>query len=276
MENKVNKRASSSSSAADLPEPPASGPLVMKFGGASLGTPQALAASARQTAGQIGKWPGVVVVVSAFRGVTNNLLETADLAASSPELSRLGIEDFRDRHTVMLDAFGLWEQLKGTLQRNTNELKDLCASQERLGCISPGLLDQAASLGERTSAPIFAAVLRRLGVPAVPVDARKCIFTDAAFQHAAVLMEQTQKAVVRELQPTLRAGLVPVVTGFIGSTLSGQTTTLGRGGSDTTAALLADALNAKELWNWADLDGVMTSIACNFPVARSLPSFNYI
>ncbi|MCJ7703474.1 MAG: aspartate kinase, partial [Anaerolineales bacterium] len=139
-------------------------------------------------------------------------------------------------------------------------------------------MDTITSLGERMNARIVAAVLRRSGVPSEAVDATELIVTDSTFQNAMPLMEPTRLKIQSRLRPLLEKEIVPVVTGFIGANAEGIPTTLGRGGSDYTAALLGDSLDAKEVWTWTDVDGVMTADPRVVPEARLIPevSFNEI
>jgi aspartate kinase len=150
-----------------------------------------------------------------------------------------------------------------------------CRSIHVLGEVTPRAMDAVTSLGERISARIVAAYLRRRGVKSEAVDATELVITDDTFQNAAPLMEETRARVQSRLIPMLEAGVLPIVTGFIGATREGITTTLGRGGSDYSAAILADCLDAQELWIWTDVDGVMTADPRWVPEARVIPTLSY-
>jgi aspartokinase/homoserine dehydrogenase 1 len=135
-------------------------------------------------------------------------------------------------------------------------------------------MDAITSLGERINARILAAVLRQRGAKSEAVDATELIVTDDTFQNAVPLMEACRKRVTAGLGPLLDEGVIPVVTGFIGATESGITTTLGRGGSDYSAAILGDCLDADEVWIWTDVDGVMTADPRTIPEARVIPTLS--
>jgi aspartate kinase len=136
-------------------------------------------------------------------------------------------------------------------------------------------MDAVTSLGERLSARILAALLRQQGARSEAVDATDLIVTDDTFQDAAPLIEATREQVAARLGPLLEAGILPVVTGFVGATREGVTTTLGRGGSDFSAAILGDCLDADEVWIWTDVDGVMTTDPNIVPEARVIPVLSY-
>ena len=130
--------------------------------------------------------------------------------------------------------------------------------------------------GERLSAPLLAAVLRANGVAAEWVDAAEIVVTDDNFGNADPLIEPTTVHVKSRLQPLLNGGVVPVITGFIGATKDGISTTLGRGGSDYSAAILGAALHADEVQIWTDVNGIMTADPRVVPTARTIPEISYI
>jgi aspartate kinase len=130
-------------------------------------------------------------------------------------------------------------------------------------------------MGEQMSIRVLAAYLRQSGLPAEAVDATELVVTDRSFQDAVPQMAQTGQQTEARLRPLLDGGIVPVVTGFIGATPEGVTTTLGRGGSDYSAAILGQALRAAEVWIWTDVDGVMTADPRLVPGARTIPILSY-
>jgi aspartate kinase len=136
-------------------------------------------------------------------------------------------------------------------------------------------MDAVTSLGERISARVLAALLRQRRARSAAVDATDLIVTDSTFQDAVPLMAPTQRRVTSVLGPMLDAGVIPVVTGFTGATEDGVTTTLGRGGSDFSAAILGACLGADEVWTWTDVDGVMTSDPRIVTDARVIPVLSY-
>jgi aspartate kinase len=140
---------------------------------------------------------------------------------------------------------------------------------------SPRAMDAIASLGERMSIHIVSGYLRQAGLQAVPVEAGSFLLTDGNFQNASPIMEQVDDRAGSVLGPILERGDVPVVTGFIGADAEGAITTLGRGGSDWSAAIIGSAIRADEVWIYTDVDGVMTADPRQAPDARSLPSLSY-
>jgi aspartate kinase len=136
-------------------------------------------------------------------------------------------------------------------------------------------MDTITSLGERMNARVVAAALRGKGLEAQAIDATELIVTDASFQNAIPLKDATQTKIRARLEPLLEEKVVPVVTGFIGATETGTITTLGRGGSDYTASILGDCLDASEVWTWTDVDGVMTADPRVVPEARVIPELSF-
>src|SRR5258706_712313 len=136
-------------------------------------------------------------------------------------------------------------------------------------------VDRAVAIGERLSALMLAAYLESQGTRAAAVDATQVIATDMEFGNATPLMEEPRQRAARVMGPLLEEGVVPVMTGFNAATLDGRPTTLGRGGSDFSASILAAALDAEELWIWTDVDGIMTGDPRLIPDARVLDEITY-
>jgi aspartate kinase len=254
--------------------------LVMKFGGTSVGS----AASIREVAGLVQRTAAeepVVVVVSAVSGVTDSLIAAARQAAEGRRLQAIqhaiGIEQ---RHTEILHALDLpaeeQQSMATELRALSGDLENFIHSVGTLGELTQRTLDYISSMGERMSCRLLAATLRAAGQPAEAVDATKVIVTDGNFGHAFPLMDPTRAQAEAVLGPRLREGRVPVVTGFIGATESGIVTTLGRGGSDYSAAILGSALGAREVVIWTDVDGVMTANPRVVHGARTLPHMSYL
>lgn len=254
--------------------------LVMKFGGTSVGSAAAIAQAAEIVRAARAAWPGLAVVVSAMSGVTDLLLEGAQAAARGDRerAGRIGnrlkiLHDEAARELIDSD-----EDRAAAFHSVEHRLRDfdnLCDALTVLGEASPRALDAVGSLGERMSVHLVAARLRQIGVPAQAIHATEVIVTDSVFQSAAPLMEPTRKRARQRLGDLLAGGAVPVVTGFVGATEAGVITTLGRGGSDYSAAILADALDADEVWVYTDVDGVMTADPRVVPAARSLTTLTY-
>lgn len=258
--------------------------LVMKFGGTSVGSAAAVERLVDITRRAQADWPRVVVVVSAMSGVTDLLLAGAHAAAGGDDVRPAHIvAELRGRHADVLyelvDAVGKDKPLAAEvllkIAAGVEEFGRLCQAVRVLGEASPRALDAVSSLGERLSAPLVAAALTAAGVPSQAVDAARVVVTDAGFQSAAPDMEATAARADAVLAPMLKAGCVPVVTGFIGATPAGVVTTLGRGGSDYSAAILGVVLNADEVWIWTDVDGVMTADPRLVPQARTLPELTF-
>ncbi len=263
--------------------------LVMKFGGTSVGSPQAisqvaqiLADYSRPPTGGV-QWDRIVVVVSAMSGVTNTLLRSAEAAGVGDEKAYTAqIDQLRDHHCETIRTlFSHGEectQLLVLIDRYIAELSAYCRSIHVMGEITPRGLDTIVSLGERMNARIVAAAFRSQFLDSQAIDATDIIVTDDAFQNAMPLMDETRQKIQERLCPLLDEGVIPVVTGFIAATSKGVTTTLGRGGSDYTAAILGDCLDADEVWTWTDVDGVMTADPRVVADARVIPevSFNEI
>jgi aspartate kinase len=252
--------------------------IVMKFGGTSV----ANAPEIRQ-AGQIvrrfaSRRP--VVVVSAMAGVTDALIALADLAVAGRlrELSR-ALDRLQRRHRQVARSLGVSDGADDRLARDMavlfSELEGVCHGVVLLRELSRRSLDLISSFGERLSAMIVAAHLRQLGLKSQAVDARDCVVTDESHGAAAVDFDATARATRRALQPMIRAASIPVVTGFIGRTREGATTTLGRSGSDYTASILGLALRAREIWIWKEVDGVCTADPGLVPGARVVPRISY-
>ncbi len=254
--------------------------LVMKFGGTSVGNAEAIAQAAQITQSTAPQWDRLVVVVSAMRGVTDALIKGARTAAQGDDQTYAAVvADLRVRHTLavaeLLAGAEARTALLKTVDAYLDEFATFCRSILVLGEVTPRAMDAVSSLGERINARIVAARLREMGLPADAVDATELIITDDRFQQAAPLMEETRARVAEALAPLLDEDVVPIVTGFIGATAAGVTTTLGRGGSDYSAAILGAALDAAEVWTWTDVDGVMSADPRIVEEARVIPSLSY-
>lgn len=254
--------------------------LVMKFGGTSVGSTEALAQVADIVLKQAQKWDRLIVVVSAMNGVTDALIQGATTAASGDHQTYLALAtELRARHHQVVDALLEPGDERASLLAVVDEYLDgfiaFCHSVHILGELTPRAMDAITSLGERISATILAALLRQRGARSEAVEATELIVTDDSFQKAVPLMEATRTRVSTRLVPLLDRGTIPVVTGFIGGTEEGVTTTLGRGGSDYSAAILGACLDSDEVWVWTDVDGVMTADPRLVPEARTLPEISY-
>ena len=251
--------------------------VVMKFGGTSVGDGERIARVADLIAEAVGRDDQVVAVVSAMSGVTDALVRAARTAAEGDGTTFRRVKtDLLVRHLVAVDqAVGNGADLRDEITEALENFEQLCHSIYILGECTPRALDMVSSLGERFTSRILAATLNHRGIQAEAIDATEIIITDDNFGAANPIMELTCPRTRERLEPLLEAGSVPVVTGFIGATQEGVTTTLGRGGSDYTAALVGRCLEADEVWIWTDVDGVMTADPRIVPDARTLPEISY-
>ncbi|MFN4293071.1 MAG: aspartate kinase [Thermoflexales bacterium] len=257
---------------------------VLKFGGTSVGDGAAIRQTAQIVRDATTRWDHVVVVTSAMGKsadprdalkVTDLLLNAARSAAagdgeSYPRARRM----LADKHHAAIEATISNADERQRIGEEIDQLLSgfemLCASVRVLGEVTPRALDAIAGLGERMAARILAGAIRSVGVMAEPLDATEFIITTDRYQSAAPLMGPTCERTTARLMPLLQAGVTPVVTGFIGATLSGVPTTLGRGGSDYSASIVAAALNADEVYNYTDVDGVLSADPRIVPDARTI------
>lgn len=252
----------------------------MKFGGTSVGSVEALRQSAEIVAKGTRKWQHVVVVVSAMTGITDTLLASAAAAEKGDEPSyTAAIDSIQNYHLETIAGLLHEGKTRSTLETQIvgfiQELRAYCHSIQVMGEVTPRGIDTIAPLGERMNARVFSALLSQMDVKSQAVDASGLIVTDNNFTNAAPLLNPTRERIKNNLLPLMEQGITPVVTGFIGATESGITTTLGRGGSDYTAAILGDCLDADEVWTWTDVDGVMTADPRIVPSARVIPELSY-
>jgi bifunctional aspartokinase / homoserine dehydrogenase 1 len=252
---------------------------ILKFGGSSLATTDCIRAVARIILEKSRRGP-VLVVVSAFQGLTNQLLDCAGLAEKGDLSYQATWKKLAGRHHAAIDdLLGKRRGIRTRVQVDAmlGELYDALHGIQLLGHGSPRALDLVASFGERLSALIVAAYLDR-SHPAQFVDARRFVVTDNQFTNANVIFNKTNRAVRRYFGQLFRSRgrrPIPVVTGFVGSTSDGQTTTIGRNGSDYTAAILGAALRASMIEIWTDVDGVLSADPQAVVRAFVLPQITY-
>lgn len=245
-----------------------------------MGSGEAFRQAAAIVLEQAAAWDRVMVVVSAMSGVTDALVRGARTAAAGDGETYGAIAaELRTRHRDVVGALPSLDGDGAALLADVDGVLDafatLCRSVHVLGEATPRVMDAISSLGERLSAGILAALLRRQGCPSQAVDARQLIVTDDTFQGAVPLLDETRAAVAERLLPLLERGTVPVVTGFLGANRQGVTTTLGRGGSDFSAAILGVAAGADEVWIWTDVNGVMSADPRLVAAARTVPCLSY-
>jgi aspartate kinase len=251
----------------------------MKFGGTSLANAERM----RQVGAIVRRFSSgrLVVVVSALAGVTDTLLAAAsDAATGRAAQVRRRLARLQSRHLQMAAGLKLAPAASSALRRDLEtELRELGGVLHGIHLLrEPGRrsLDLVASFGERLSARLVAGQLRAIGLDAFAVDARGLVVTDDGHGEAAVDTATTRRRARAGLGRLLRAGRLPVVTGFIAATREGATTTLGRSGSDYTASLLGEALGAREVWIWKEVDGVCTADPGLVAGARVVPRLSYM
>jgi len=252
----------------------------MKFGGTSVGTAEAMAQTASIIRTARSDWTRLVVVVSALSGVTNLLLDSAQNAVRGEVQDCANAEcKLRQLHYAVIEALihdpARAEAVRRQIDQLVGDFLNLCRAVSVLGEASPRALDALASLGERMCVRLLSEVLLDQGVPACWVEASRLIVTDDHFQDAHPDFAATVQKTHAELEPIFAAGVVPVVTGFIGAAPDGTLTTLGRGGSDYSAGILGAVLAADDVWIWTDVDGVMTADPRAVPEARTIPELTY-
>ena len=254
--------------------------LVLKFGGTSVGSADAIAQTISVIANAKAKDLHSVVVTSAMSGVTDLLVNSARAAAAGQRQPFLDAREtlFEKHLTAARELIDSEEERAVYEQHITEQLgffSRLCSSINVLGELTPRGLDVVSGLGERMSAPLLAAALRAQGVKAVWVDAAEIVVTDDNFGEAAPLLGPTCARAQSRLNSMLDEGVTPVVTGFVGATESGVPTTLGRGGSDFSAAILGSCLPANEIQIWTDVNGILSADPRIAPQARTLKRLSY-
>jgi aspartate kinase len=254
--------------------------LVMKFGGSSVASAERIKNVADRVR-ESGKGHRVVVVCSAMGDVTDELLALcADASKGLEKPVEERLASIREMHLAALAATvsekSVRRQVLGVLNVTLSQLEKLARGSTVLGELTPRSKDAILSCGERLSNPIVWGALLERGMDSVYMTGGECgIMTDDRFGDASPLMEVTKFQVREKLSPLLAERKTPVVTGYTGATQRGDTTTLGRGGSDLTGTIIASAIDADEVWIWSDVDGLMTADPRLVPNARVLREVSY-
>jgi bifunctional aspartokinase / homoserine dehydrogenase 1 len=252
--------------------------IAFKFGGSSLLGADRLLHAARLVREESQSRP-VTAVVSAMKGVTDRLLYVGQWLGQGRNLhARKEAEAIAELHLATLEDLRLdleeHERVKQELALLTDDLLHEAPLRGRIEA-DGALLDRLASFGERYAARLFAAALSKIGVTAVPVASSDFVLTCDNFRDAKPHLEHTRRRGREILLPLLEAGIVPVVTGFIGATQDGRITTLGRNSSDFSGALIAHVVNAEELVIWTDVDGIYTTNPHESAEAKLLHELSY-
>ena len=258
------------------------GTLTMKLGGTSIGTVAALTQVLSMIIHESKRWDRILIVASALEGVTDMLLEAAHLARLSNRRGYRRIAaTLRTRHLALIEQLPLDAVARKALQADIDqlwfEMLDQCqqVANHLNDELSPSLSDSVVAVGERLSARIIAALLRQNDIRAIAVDGTELLITDDVHGNANPNLALTAARVDDLLLPMMRRNMIPVVTGYIGATAAGATTTLGRGGTDFTASVLSALIAADELWIWTDMDGMMSADPREAPDAHVIAELNY-
>jgi len=253
--------------------------LVMKFGGTSMGSAERIRVAAAICTEQKVKRP-VLAVVSAMSGVTDLLLgalrhaEADDEAGIESSIHTLAERHEKTCHELLSEPARCDRALAG-VRELIADFRRIAHGMLMLGDRPPRSVDEAIAIGERLSALMIAEYMEASGIPARAINAAGLIVTDGVFGNATPIMEATRQKAGAVIEPLLASGVLPIVTGFNGATVDGRPTTLGRGGSDFSASILAAALDATELWIWTDVDGIMSADPRSVREARVLDALTY-
>jgi len=248
---------------------------ILKFGGSSVGSSEKIINVINIISSVLRKDKKIVVILSAFQGITDELIKISELASIGNNKYQELFKDLDHRHILAAkDLISIKKQsnILANIKLSLNELEDVIHGVYLVKELSPRTLDFILSFGERLSAYIIANALSDKGIPSEYLDSRKLVRTDNNFGNAKVDFEITTKQIKDYFKSHNQ---LQVITGFIGTTVNNETTTLGRGGSDYTAAIFGAALNASEIQIWTDVDGVMTADPRKVKNAFSLPHITY-
>ena len=235
----------------------------MKFGGTSVENAPAMLRTAAIVEGRRARGLQAVIVVSAMAKVTDMLLAASEAAGRGDKAGALALSArLRHRHVdtaaELLDN-GRFTAIHRVLTAEFDALDDLLRGISAVGELTPRTSDNVVSFGERLSSQMVAAAFEQRGLHGAHVDARTCIITDDHYGKAVPQEAAIEAKLIEHVLPLLEAGKTPVMGGFIGSNAAGITTTLGRGGSDYTAALVGGGLHAGAIEIWTDVNGIMTT-----------------
>jgi aspartokinase/homoserine dehydrogenase 1 len=244
---------------------------VLKFGGTSITGLERVEAIAGQVQDRLASH-APVVVVSAFAGVTDALISAARAAASGQSYEKMEVRISEQHLGAARELLGRDDATESGVAQRIDQLGRLLRGVALLGECSPRTLDSVLAVGEGLSSVVIAAAFRDRGLPAQAIDPGRWIITDDNFGEAAVDMAATREAVCREAAATEG---IPIVPGFIGASPAGDVTTLGRGGSDHSGAVLGVCLPADLVEIWTDVDGVMSADPRVVPEATSLEEMSF-
>jgi aspartate kinase len=255
--------------------------IVMKFGGTSVEDAAAITRAMKIVESRIGSHNDEkpVVVVSAMAKVTDQLVACANAAGAADRDTALGISRrLRERHYTAageLLGTGVFTQFHSELEAEFDALDELIRGISAVGELTPRTIDNVLSFGERISSKLVTAAFSAHGMNASFVDSRECIITDDRHTRATPLFDEIHDTLADTVQPLLDHNRVPVMGGFIGATKDGVPTTIGRGGSDFSAAIVGAGLNATRIEIWTDVDGMKTTDPNMCPEARRIKVISF-
>src|SRR5579859_2394027 len=249
----------------------------MKFGGTSVEDAAAMERVCEIVRGRLSQKP--VVVASAMAKVTDQLVAMGQAAGGGDSESALtmarAVREWHYSTASELLGTGLFTSFHSELEADFNALDELLRGIAAVGEITPRSTDAVLSFGERLSSKIVAAAFSARSLHSALVDSRTCIVTDATHTRALPLFDEINSRLVAQVRPLVEKGIVPVMGGFIGATLSGTPTTIGRGGSDFSAAIVGGGLAAERIEIWTDVDGMMTTDPRLCPQARRIKEISF-
>lgn len=248
---------------------------ILKFGGTSLEDWPAFERAAQIVRANAGG--GLVVIVSAMSGVTDALIRSFRRGATGETAAAVQtLEEHFKRHLTVAQNLGesSFAATEALIENTRREIIGLLGIAANDGATLQ-TRDRIASYGEFLSANLLTLMLGQYGIPATYVDARQCIVTNDAHGNASPVLEEVSSRTKTQLKPLIESRRVPVLGGFIGATLAGITTTLGRGSSDYSTTLIGAALGAREIQIWTDVDGVQTANPGLVKSARTVPNISY-
>ena len=253
--------------------------IVIKFGGTSVGTAERVANAIEIVSERRHLHP--IVVVSALSGITNDLVAATEAARAcdSAKVDQI-IAAVRQRHEdvalqLVQQKMDFFEAFTRQLDRPIEQIHTILRGIALLGEITLRAKDKVVAIGEKLSSVLFTYSMMMRALPGEHVHSEEVVVTDARFGEASPLMDETRAAAHRVLLPIVERNLIPVMGGFIGRTRDGATTTLGRGGSDYSAAIVGAAVGADEIQIWTDVDGMMTCDPRLIPSARIIDRISY-
>ncbi|NLE51556.1 MAG: aspartate kinase [Chloroflexi bacterium] len=254
--------------------------ITMKFGGTSVGNAEALRHAATIVRQTVDDGHQVIVVTSAMGGVTNLLIEGARTASEGDGARHTAIAQMlRAKHQAVIDELVTdaheRQSLSDMINGQIDQFSTFCTGMFVLREASDKAMAAVSGLGERMCAPLLAALLRQEGLASQPLDACALLITDDEYLNANVLQAESEPRVRQGVLPLLERKIVPVLTGFVGATRQGVVTTLGRSGSDYSAAIFGAYLQSDEVWIWTDVDGVLTADPRMVDQARTIPVISY-